>query len=144
MEYIAELSQKCGIPFSLRTFRSSVVALIVDQNPNDLKPYMSSQIGHQKSTMMDLFYWRVKMGTTDTKLTDAGKAVSLPDMHYCAGEIIRKKAADTDLFLLRTCGGFLIPFCILPLTGLSPRIPYLCSRNPFFDVYARLKSARPN
>ena len=91
VEYIAELSQKCGIPFSLRTFRSSVVALIVDQNPNDLKPYMSSQIGHQKSTTMDLFYWRVKMGTVDTKLTDAGKAVSLPDMHYRAGEIIGKK-----------------------------------------------------
>lgn len=33
VEYISELSEKCEIPFSLRSFRNSVVALIVDQDP---------------------------------------------------------------------------------------------------------------
>ncbi len=42
-EYIRRFSEKCGIPFSLRTFRTSVVALLVDQDPDKLKPYMSSQ-----------------------------------------------------------------------------------------------------
>jgi len=90
-EYIRTLSEKCGIPFSLRTFRNSVVALIVDQDPQQLKPYMSSQVGHQKESTMELFYWRIKMGAVDSKLTDAGKAVVLPDMHRKAEEITGRK-----------------------------------------------------
>ena len=81
------------------------------------------------------------MGTVDTKLTDAGKAVSLPDMHYRAGEIIGKKGGRRWPIPpphLRRAPHFL--FCILLLAGLSLRIPYLCSRNPFFDVYVRLKT----
>lgn len=81
-EYIRKFSEKCGIPFSLRTFRTSVVALIVDQDPDKLKPYMSSQIGHQKESTMD---------AVDSKLTDAGKAVVLPDMHSKAEEIAGRK-----------------------------------------------------
>lgn len=68
-----------------------MVALIVDQDPNGLNPCMSSQIGHQKSETMDLFYWRIKMGAVNSKLDSAGKAVALPDMRYQAGEIIGKK-----------------------------------------------------
>ncbi len=52
---------------------------------------MSSQIGHQKESTMDLFYWRIKMDAVDSELTDAGKAVTLPDMHRKAEEITGRK-----------------------------------------------------
>ena len=89
--YIRNLSEKCGISFSLRQFRSSVSALIVDQDPDKLKSYMSAQIGHQKASTFELFYWRIKMGTVDSKLDEAGKSVSLPDMHRRAEEITGRR-----------------------------------------------------
>lgn len=89
--YIRNLSEKCGIPFSLRQFRSSVSALIVDQDPDKLKSYMSAQIGHQKAATFELFYWRIKMGAVDSKLDEAGKSVSLPDMHRRAEEITGRR-----------------------------------------------------
>ena len=70
-----------------------------------MKPCMSSQIGHQKSETMDLFYWRIKMVPS---IRNSIPRERRSPFLICVTRPERssgRKAANANLPFLRTRGG---------------------------------------
>ena len=73
-----------------------------------MKPCMSSQIGHQKSGTMDLFYWRIKMVPSIRNSIPRERQSPFLICVTRPGRSSGKKAANANLPFLLTRGG--LPF----------------------------------